>query len=72
MTPIRRFLFVFPFLAPLAAPMTAQAQMLYRMLARQGHSELDTAAVIKLYETVGDPAPVQSRPAAGSSATPNQ
>lgn len=26
MTPIRRFLFVFPFLAPLAAPMTAQAQ----------------------------------------------
>jgi vitamin B12 transporter len=26
MTPIRRFIFVFPFLAPLAAPMTAQAQ----------------------------------------------
>lgn len=33
-------------------PMTAQAQTLYRMLARQGHSELDTAAVIKLYDSI--------------------
>lgn len=32
-------------------PMTAQAQTLYRMLAHQGHSELDTAALVKLYET---------------------
>lgn len=53
-------------------PMTAQAQMLYRMLARQGHSELDTAALIKLYEAVGDPAAAPSRPAAGSIASPNQ
>lgn len=31
-------------------PMTAQAQTLYRMLAHQGHSELDTGALIKLYD----------------------
>jgi 3-hydroxyisobutyrate dehydrogenase-like beta-hydroxyacid dehydrogenase len=31
-------------------PMTAQAQTLYRMLARLGHQELDTAALLKLYE----------------------
>jgi 3-hydroxyisobutyrate dehydrogenase len=53
-------------------PMTAQAQMLYRMLACQGHSELDTAALIKLYEAVADPARIQSRPAAGSIPSPNQ
>lgn len=33
-------------------PMTAQAQTLYRMLAHQGHAELDTAALIKLYSGV--------------------
>lgn len=31
-------------------PMTAQAQTLYRMLARLGHQELDTSALLKLYE----------------------
>ena len=38
-------------------PMTAQAQTLYRMLARQGHSELDTAAVIKLYDSISKDMP---------------
>jgi 3-hydroxyisobutyrate dehydrogenase-like beta-hydroxyacid dehydrogenase len=36
-------------------PMTAQAQTLYRMLAHLGHTELDTAAVLKLYETPPTP-----------------
>ena len=36
-------------------PMTAQAQTLYRMLAHLGHTELDTSAVLKLYER--SPAP---------------
>lgn len=31
-------------------PMASQAQTLYRMLARLGHAELDTSALIKLYE----------------------
>ena len=31
-------------------PMTAQALSLYRMLAHLGHAELDTTAVIKLYD----------------------
>jgi 3-hydroxyisobutyrate dehydrogenase len=32
------------------APMAGQALSLYRMLIRQGHAELDTSAVLKLYE----------------------
>jgi 3-hydroxyisobutyrate dehydrogenase-like beta-hydroxyacid dehydrogenase len=36
-------------------PMTAQAQTLYRMLARAGHTELDTSAVLKLYDRENDP-----------------
>jgi 3-hydroxyisobutyrate dehydrogenase-like beta-hydroxyacid dehydrogenase len=32
------------------APMAGQALSLYRMLIRQGHAELDTSAVFKLYE----------------------
>ena len=36
-------------------PMTAQAQTLYRMLAHLGHAELDTSAVLKLYETPPTP-----------------
>jgi 3-hydroxyisobutyrate dehydrogenase-like beta-hydroxyacid dehydrogenase len=36
-------------------PMTAQAQTLYRMLARLGHQELDTAALLKLYEAPAQP-----------------
>lgn len=36
-------------------PMTAQAQTLYRMLARQGHQELDTSALLKLYEPPAAP-----------------
>lgn len=36
-------------------PMTAQAQTLYRMLAHRGHSELDTGAVLKLYEKPASP-----------------
>jgi 3-hydroxyisobutyrate dehydrogenase-like beta-hydroxyacid dehydrogenase len=32
------------------APMMAEALSLYRMLYHLGHSELDTAAVLKLYE----------------------
>ena len=35
-------------------PMTAAAQQLYRMLVHRGHAELDSTAVVKLYE--GDPA----------------
>jgi 3-hydroxyisobutyrate dehydrogenase len=35
------------------APMTAEALTLYRMLIHQGHAELDTAAVYKLYERGG-------------------
>jgi 3-hydroxyisobutyrate dehydrogenase len=31
-------------------PMAAQAQTLYRMLARLGHAELDTSALLRLYE----------------------
>ena len=31
-------------------PMTAQALSLYRMLAHLGHTELDTTALIKLYD----------------------
>jgi 3-hydroxyisobutyrate dehydrogenase len=31
-------------------PMLAEALSLYRMLAHQGHTELDTAAVLKVYE----------------------
>lgn len=31
-------------------PMTGEALSLYRMLIRRGHAELDTAAVLKLYE----------------------
>lgn len=31
-------------------PMMAQAQTLYRLLAHLGHTELDTSAVLKLYE----------------------
>jgi 3-hydroxyisobutyrate dehydrogenase-like beta-hydroxyacid dehydrogenase len=34
----------------LPTPMTAQAQSLFRMLIHQGHSELDTSAIFKLYE----------------------
>ena len=33
-----------------SAPMTAEALSLYRMAARLGHSELDTSAVIKVFE----------------------
>lgn len=33
-----------------ATPMTQQAHALYQALADQGHSELDTSAVIKIYE----------------------
>jgi 3-hydroxyisobutyrate dehydrogenase-like beta-hydroxyacid dehydrogenase len=36
-------------------PMTAQAQTLYRMLARLGHQELDTSALLKLYEPASAP-----------------
>ncbi len=32
------------------APMTAQALSLYRMLAHLGHTELDTVALVKLYD----------------------
>jgi 3-hydroxyisobutyrate dehydrogenase-like beta-hydroxyacid dehydrogenase len=32
------------------APMTGEALSLYRMLVHLGHSELDTAAIFKLYE----------------------
>jgi 3-hydroxyisobutyrate dehydrogenase len=32
------------------APMAGQALSLYRMLIRQGHAELDTSALLKLYE----------------------
>ena len=32
------------------APMTAQALSLYRMLVHQGHAELDTSAIVKLYD----------------------
>jgi 3-hydroxyisobutyrate dehydrogenase-like beta-hydroxyacid dehydrogenase len=32
------------------SPMAGQALSLYRMLIRQGHAELDTSAVFKLYE----------------------
>ncbi len=35
------------------APMTAEALSLYRMLIHNGHSELDTSAVFKLYERDG-------------------
>jgi len=35
-------------------PMAGQALSLYRMLVHMGYSELDTAAVYKLYEPVGD------------------
>lgn len=38
-------------------PMTAQAQTLYRMLAHQGHSELDTSAILKLYDLTGKDLP---------------
>jgi len=31
-------------------PMASQAQALYRMLARLGHAELDTSALLRLYE----------------------
>ena len=31
-------------------PMMSEALTLYRMLAHLGHTELDTAAVLKLYE----------------------
>ena len=31
-------------------PMTAQALSLYRMLILRGHAELDTSALVKLYE----------------------
>ncbi|MEI6384763.1 MAG: NAD(P)-dependent oxidoreductase [Betaproteobacteria bacterium] len=31
-------------------PMTAQAQTLYRMLAHWGHTELDTSAIMKVYD----------------------
>lgn len=34
-------------------PMAGQALSLYRMLVRLGYSELDTAAIFKLYEPVG-------------------
>lgn len=34
-------------------PMAGQALSLYRMLIHQGYSELDTAAIYKLYEPVG-------------------
>lgn len=34
----------------LPTPMTAQAQTLYRLLVHLGHSELDTSAVLKVYE----------------------
>lgn len=33
------------------SPMAGQALSLYRMLIRQGHAELDTSAVLKLYES---------------------
>lgn len=35
-------------------PMASQAQTLYRMLARLGHAELDTSALLRLYEPVQD------------------
>ena len=41
--------------APL--PMAGQALSLYRMLVHLGHSELDTAAVFKLYEPAGEHTP---------------
>jgi len=41
--------------APL--PMAGQALSLYRMLVHLGHSELDTAAVFKLYEPAERPVP---------------
>ena len=41
--------------APL--PMAGQALSLYRMLVHLGHSELDTAAVFKLYEPAGEQTP---------------
>ena len=41
--------------APL--PMAGQALSLYRMLVHLGHSELDTAAVFKLYEPPGEQTP---------------
>lgn len=31
-------------------PMTAQAQTLYRMLVHKGHSELDTSAIVKVFD----------------------
>ena len=34
-------------------PMTGEALSLYRMLIHNGHSELDTSAVFKLYERGG-------------------
>ena len=34
----------------LPTPMTAQAQTLYRLLVHLGHAELDTSAVLKVYE----------------------
>ena len=36
-------------------PMTGQALSLYRMLIHLGYAELDTAAVLKLYERAGSP-----------------
>lgn len=36
-------------------PMTGQALSLYRMLVHLGHAELDSAAVLKLYERAGPP-----------------
>jgi 3-hydroxyisobutyrate dehydrogenase len=41
------------------APMAGQALSLYRMLIRLGHAELDTSAVMKLYEPPKGPHPDQ-------------
>lgn len=38
-------------------PMATQAQTLYRMLARLGHAELDTSALLRLYEPGSAPQP---------------
>jgi 3-hydroxyisobutyrate dehydrogenase-like beta-hydroxyacid dehydrogenase len=34
----------------LPTPMTSQAQTLYRLLVHLGHAELDTSAVLKIFE----------------------
>jgi len=37
----------------LPTPMTSQAQTLYRLLVHLGHAELDTSAVLKVYDSRG-------------------